>query len=198
MTINLEKGQRISLEKAAPGITNLFIGLGWDIAKQGFSLFGGSKKFDLDSSVICLSSEGNLLNKSDVISYRNLTHNSHAIKHQGDNLTGAGKGDDEVINLFLNDIPERISRLVLVVNIYDCKSRKQDFSQVKNAFIRLVNKDNKKEILRYSLSGKNYAGKTAMTLAEIYRHERSWKVGAIGEGSEATSLEEIINYYSSN
>ncbi|ACK66109.1 stress protein [Rippkaea orientalis PCC 8801] len=198
MAINLQKGQRISLKKEAPSLTKLMCGLGWDVAQKSGGLLGmfqGQANFDLDSSILCLNSNDKLSSKSDVVYYGNLRHKSGAITHLGDNLTGKGEGDDEQILVNLSDIPTTITKLVFVVSIYDCLSRHQDFSQVKNAFVRLVDLANKKEIARYSLSGTDYAGQTGMILAEVYRHEDEWKMAAIGEGIRVNDIQDIANQY---
>ena len=199
MTITLQKGQRISLSKEAPGLTQITCGLGWDVAKKSgggfFGAFGGGQDFDLDASVLCLDSNKRITDIKDIVYFGNLQHSSGSILHQGDNLTGAGEGDDEVIIVDLPKIPARITRLVFVVNIYDCIGRKQDFSQVENAFVRLVNRANNQELARYELSGSNYAGMTGMTLAEIYRHNDEWKMAAIGNGLKVEGLKDIAANY---
>lgn len=199
MSICLQKGQRISLSKEAPGLTQLMCGLGWDVAKKSgggfFSAFGGGHDFDLDASVLCLDANHKLTNIKDLVYFGNLKHHSGAIIHQGDNLTGAGDGDDEVIMVNLPKIPARICKLIFVVNIYQCFQRKQDFAQVENAFVRLVNRSNNKELARYNLSGSNYAGMTGMTLAEIYRHKNEWKMAAVGNGIRVKGLEDIAKNY---
>lgn len=199
MTISLKKGQRISLSKEAPGLTQIICGLGWDVVQKSgggfFGAFGGGHDFDLDASVLCLDSNKRITDIKDIVYFGNLKHQSGAIAHQGDNLTGAGDGDDEVIVVDLPKIPQRISRLVFVVNIYECIRRKQDFSQVENAFVRLVNRANNKELARYDLSGTNYAGMTGMTLAEIYRHNDEWKMAAVGNGFKVEGLKDIAAGY---
>ncbi len=199
MSICLQKGQRISLSKEAPGLTKLMCGLGWDVAEKSgggfFGVFGDGQDFDLDASVLCLDSNQKLTDLKNVVYFGNLKHQSGAIIHQGDNLTGEGDGDDEVIIVDLPRIPPRISKLVFVVNIYQCLQRKQDFGQVQNAFVRLVNTSNNKELARYDLSGRNYAEMTGMTLAEIYRHKDEWKIAAIGNGFRVNGLEDIIRNY---
>ena len=201
MAVNLQKGQRISLSKEAPNLTKLMCGLGWDVAKRSgggfFSNFGsGAQDYDLDASVICLDANGKLTDNKNVIYFGNLKHPSGAISHQGDNLTGAGDGDDEVIIVDLPRISSQIAKLVFVVNIYECISRKQDFAQVQNAFVRLVNMSNNKEFARYNLSGKEYVGMTGMILAEVYRHNNEWKMAAIGDGTNVNGLGEIVKTYS--
>ncbi len=200
MGINLQKGQRISLSKEAPGLTKLICGLGWDVAKRSgggfFSNFGGSgHNYDLDASVICLDANGKLTDNKNVIYFGNLQHSSRAIIHQGDNLTGAGDGDDEVIIIDLPRIPANIAKLIFVVNIYECVTRKQDFGQIENAFVRLVNSSNNKELARYNLSGKEYMGMTGMILAEVYRHNNEWKMAAIGNGVNVPGLVKLIESY---
>ncbi len=200
MAINLQKGQRISLSKEAPGLSKIFCGLGWDIAKQSgggfFSNFGKkTEDYDLDAAVICLDENGKIKDIQDLIYFANLSHASGAIVHRGDNLTGEGDGDDEVIIIDLNRIPPQISRLVFTVNIYDCVARNQDFSQVENSFVRLVNMGNNQELARFNLSGKDYAGATGMILAEVYRHNSEWKMGAIGNAVRVNGLGEIVKEY---
>jgi tellurium resistance protein TerD len=197
MAINLQKGQRISLKKEAPKLQQLMCGLGWDVVKKG-SLLGSlfQADFDLDASVLCLDSRGKLKSNSEIVYFGNLRHHSSAINHLGDNLTGKGDGDDEEINVNLPLIPSNISQLVFVVNIYNAMERKQDFGQVQNAFVRLVNLDNNQEIVRYTLSKNGYQGKTGMIMAELTRVNDDWEMMAKGEGIIAKSLEDIVKLYS--
>jgi stress response protein SCP2 len=197
MGINLEKGQRISLEKIAPGLKNLLCGLGWDVAQSdgllGFLKMGPN--LDLDASVICLDGQDKLKGITDLVYFGNLRHASGAVTHLGDNLTGEGEGDDEQILVALDRLPPAIQKLVFVVNIYECLSRKQDFSQVKNAFVRLIDRSNNQEIARYNLSGSNYAGMTGMIMAEVYLQDGQWQMAAKGEGFRAKNLQEITQLY---
>lgn len=197
MAINLQKGQRISLKKEAPKLQQLMCGLGWDVAKKG-GLLGGlfQADFDLDASVLCLDSRGKLKSNSEIVYFGNLCHYSSAINHLGDNLTGKGDGDDEEINVNLPLIPSNISNLVFVVNIYNAIERKQDFGQVQNAFVRLVNLANNQEIVRYTLSKNGYQGKTGMIMAELTRVDDDWEMTAKGEGIIAKSLGDIVKLYS--
>jgi tellurium resistance protein TerD len=201
MAINLQKGQRISLSKEAPGLTKITCGLGWDVIKPDgggfFSKFGdkAGNEYDLDAAVICLNDAGKLIDGSNIIYFANLQHPSGAIVHLGDNLTGAGDGDDEIIIIDLPKIPANISKLVFVVNIYECQSRKQDFNQIENAFVRLVNTANNQELARFNLSGKDYQGMTGMVLAEVYRHNQEWKMAAIGNGVNVNGLSELVQAY---
>ncbi|MGF1588210.1 MAG: TerD family protein [Pleurocapsa sp.] len=195
MAINLTKGQRISLTKEDPSLKQIMCGLGWDVAPKSGGFFGGNKQFDLDSSVICLDANKKLTDVKNIIYFGNLRHSSSAIAHQGDNLTGAGEGDDEVINIDLPLVPSSIVYLVFVINIYKCNQRRQDFSMVDNAFVRLVNRTSNKELARYNLSGAEYKGMTGMILAELYRHNDDWKMAAVGNGFEIATLADIAKIY---
>lgn len=195
MAINLKKGQRISLTKEDPSLKQIMCGLGWDVAPKSGGFFSGNKQFDLDSSVLCLDADKKLTDVKNIIYFGNLRHSSSAIVHQGDNLTGAGEGDDEVINLDLPLIPDNIAYLVFAINIYKCKQRKQDFSMVENAFVRLVNRNSNQELARYNLSGTEYSGMTGMILAEVYRHNQDWKMAAVGNGFKIDTLADIAKIY---
>ena len=199
MAINLQKGQRISLKKEAPGLTNVMCGLGWDVAKPSkgglLGMFNSTPNLDLDASVLCLDTQGKIGKKDNLVYFGNLRHSSGAINHCGDNLTGEGEGDDEQITVHLANITAEIAKLVFVVNIYHCVQRKQDFDLVENAFVRLVNMGNNREIARYNLSGREYAGQTGMIMAEIYRDNGEWKMAAIGKGIKVSSLEQLLSYY---
>ena len=189
MAINLTKGQKLSLSKEVTGLSSVVVGLGWDVAKRG--LFGSLYDIDCDASALVFDS--NDLYKG-IAYYGNKTVANGCVKHHGDNLTGAGKGDDEQISVDLKNMPSDISKVVFAVNIYNCASRRQDFGMIKNAFIRLVDKTTNKEICRYNLSDK-YSGQTAMVFAEVYKEDNEWKVKAIGEGNKATSINNLINMY---
>lgn len=195
MAINLKKGQRISLTKEDPSLKQLMCGLGWDVAPKSGGFFGGNKQFDLDSSVLCLNADKKLVDVKNIIYFGNLRHSSSAIAHQGDNLTGAGEGDDEVINIDLPLIPADIVYLVFTINIYKCDQRRQDFSMVENAFVRLVNRTTNKELARYDLSGTEYKGMTGMILAEVYRYNEEWKMAAVGSGFKISTLADIAKIY---
>lgn len=198
MAINLQKGQTISLKKEAPKLEAVKCGLGWDVAQPtgGFlGLFSGKSDFDLDASVLCLNQANKLVNKNNLVYFGNLRHVSGAINHLGDNLTGKGDGDDEQILVYLNQLPPDIHKLLFVVNIYNGLQRKQDFSQVKNAFVRLVNLGNEKEIVRYSLSDNGYDNKTSMLMAEITRDNDDWTMTAIGNGLNVPNLDKLVKSY---
>ncbi len=201
MSVNLQKGQRVDLTKGNAGLSQIMVGLGWDAAKQaggsGFlgSIFGKpSANIDCDASAIMLNADGKLVRKENLIYFGNLRSGCGSVRHSGDNLTGDGDGDDEQIVIDLPKIPANIAKVVFVVNIYDCVARKQDFGMINNAFIRIVNSANNQELIRYNLSD-NYAGKTALIAGEIYRHNNEWKFAAIGEGSNDTSLKQLVQKY---
>ena len=199
MAVNLQKGQKISLTKENPGLKNVMVGLGWDEAQKSGgllgALFGGNQNnIDCDASAILLDSNGKLTDNKDVVYFGNLFHSSKTVKHMGDNLTGAGDGDDEQIFVDLGGIPQNYSKIVFVVNIFDSKGRKQNFGMIKNAFIRLVDSDKKTEICRYDLS-ENYDGMTAMIFGEMYRHDGEWKFSAIGQGTRDSCIEELAKRY---
>lgn len=200
MSVNLQKGQKVNLKKSdGQSLSYIRIGLGWDPVtqeKSGFlgSLFGSSAPdIDCDASVIACKG-GRLAAFGDVVYFGNLKHSSGAIIHTGDNLTGDGDGDDEQILVDLPKIPDAYDKLVFVVNIYDCKSRKQDFGMIKNAFIRICDENTGAEFCRYNLS-ENYAGMTAMIFGELYRHQGEWKFNAIGQGTKDTGLKDLSKHY---
>ena len=194
MTINLQKGQRISLKKEAPSLTRLMCGLGWDVAKKS-GWFGSSSNLDLDSFVICLDENRKLTQKSNIVYFGNLRHSSGAITHLGDNLTGKGEGDDEQIIVDLPQVPSNISNLLFVINIYESQKRQQELSQVENAFVRLVDLSNNKEIARYQLSGSQYQNQNGLILGEVYRKDGEWKMAAIGDAFNASGIGDIAKQY---
>ena len=201
MGVNLQKGQKVNLKKSdGQALSRIRIGLGWDPVKQekkgGLfgSIFGGSAPdIDCDASVLVCKG-GRLSGKGDVVYFGNLKHSSGAIVHTGDNLTGEGEGDDEQILVDLTAVPADYDKLVFVVNIYDCESRKQDFGMIANAFIRICDERTGEEFCRYNLS-ESYAGMTAMIFGEIYRHNGEWKFNAIGQGTKDKGLNELARRY---
>lgn len=193
MSISLTKGQKISLSKEVNGLRKVTVGLGWDVAEQKKGLFGGSytPNIDCDASAISLNANGK---KRDVAFYGCRSIESRAIIHHGDNLTGAGDGDDEQITVDLASMPNDVDKVVFVVNIFSCVSRKQHFGMIKNAFIRLVDESTGKEICKYNLSD-DYKNKTSMIFGELYKHNGEWKFNAIGQGTDDTSVEQLVNRY---
>jgi stress response protein SCP2 len=180
-------------------------GLGWDEAEPtgnpggGFlsSLFGlGSGKpdpIDCDASAILLQN-GKLVDKSDVVYFANLRHKSGTIIHQGDNLTGEGEGDDEQILIDLSRIPAEYDRIVLVVNIFRATARNQHFGMIRNAFIRLVDARNNREMCKYNLT-EDYSGMTAMIFGEVYRRNGEWKFNAVGQGTTDPDISSLCRRY---
>lgn len=200
MSINLQKGQRISLTKENPGLKKTMVGLGWDPVKQQAKgllggLFGGAQaQVDCDASVFMLDENGKIKSKDNIIYFGNLKSKCASVQHMGDNLTGDGDGDDEQIMVDLSTVPQNIAKLVFVVNIYAAAQRKQHFGMIENAFIRLVNMSDNKEMLRFNLT-EEYSGKTALYVAEIYRNNGEWKFIAVGEGDASAGLNEMSKKY---
>ena len=195
MSVNLQKGQKVDLTKGNTGLKTIVVGLGWDEAPRGFSLFQKREDIDCDASGILVNAASGKLNGAmDVVYFGNLQHRSGAVRHMGDNLTGAGDGDDEQILVELNKLGNEYSKIVFVVNIYQAMQRKQHFGMIKNAFIRIVDADTKTELCKYNLS-ENYDGKTAMIFGELYLYNGEWKFGAIGEGTNDNSISELAARY---
>ena len=195
MSVSLQKGQKVSLSKEHAGLSKMMVGLGWDEAQKAKGGFFAPKPkpIDCDASALLLKN-GRLCDKSDIVYFGNLGHKTGAIQHMGDNLTGAGDGDDEQILVDLGKIPAEYDRIVIVVNIYQAVSRKQHFGMIKNAFIRLVDQRNNGEMCKYNLSD-DYSGMTAMIFGEIYRHNGEWKFSAVGHGTTDPGLGELANRY---
>lgn len=188
MPISLSKGQKVDLTKTNPGLKNILVGLGWDINQ-----FDSGSDFDLDASAFLLGENGKTTSDVDFIFYSNLEHPSGAVMHMGDNRTGAGEGDDEQITVDLTKVPANISRIAFTVTIYEAEARRQNFGQVSNAFIRLVNAENDEELIRYDL-GEDFSIETAMVVGELYRHNGEWKFNAIGSGYQGGLAALCANY----
>ena len=195
MSISLQKGQKVSLSKEHAGLSRVVIGLGWDEVQQGRgSLFAKKPKpIDCDASALLLTN-GKIMGKEDVVYFGNLRHKSGSIQHMGDNLTGAGEGDDEQIIVDLDKVPAQYDRIVLVVNIYQAVQRNQHFGMIENAFIRLVDARNNNEMCKYNLT-ENYSGMLAMIFGEVYRHNGEWKFNAIGQGTNDPGIGQLVNRY---
>ena len=174
--INLFKGQKVNLTKDNPGLSKILVGLGWDINK-----YDGGSAFDLDAEAFLIGSNGKVPDDSDFIFYGNLQHSSGAVQHMGDNRTGIGEGDDEQIRIDLSKIPAGIEKIAFTVTIYDAEARKQNFGQVSNAFIRIYDEANGKELIRYDL-GEDFSVETAVVVGELYRQGTEWKFNAVGSG----------------
>jgi tellurium resistance protein TerD len=188
--VSLTKGGNVSLTKAAPGLTNVTVGLGWDVRTTT------GQDFDLDASAIACDASGKVLSDKHFVFFNNLTSADGSIVHTGDNLTGAGEGDDEAINVDLVKVPAEVDKIVFPVSIYDGDSRSQSFGQVRNAFIRVVNQADSAELARYDLS-EDASTETAMVFGELYRNGAEWKFRAVGQGY-ATGLSGIAKDYGVN
>ena len=183
-SINLVKGQKITLEKPGGGTLNrVFMGLGWDAAK-GFLGFGGGGSIDLDASCVMFDGGKNVM---DVISFSKLNSSDGSVRHSGDNLTGAGDGDDEVINVDLSTVPAAVESIVFTINSF----RGQTFDKVDNCFARLVETVSNKEICNFKLKEKG--SHTAMVMAKVYRHNGSWKMSALGLPANGRTVRDIID-----
>lgn len=196
MSISLVKGQKISLTKDNEGLSRIAVGLGWDENKGLRGFFSGGHSIDCDATAFLLRNDklSSSSGTADEVSFRNGSAQNNCVKHSGDNLTGAGDGDDETINVDLDKVPEDVNKIIFVVNIYQAESRKQDFGMIKNAFIRVYNRENNQELCKFNLSD-NYKGKTALICGEIYRHNGEWKFNAIGEGTNDKSITEMRARY---
>ena len=190
MGVSLSKGGNVSLTKEAPGLTAVVVGLGWDVRTTTGS------DFDLDASALLCSQEGKVLSDKHFVFFNNLKSPEGSVEHTGDNLTGEGEGDDEQIKVNLAGVPAEIEKIVFPVSIYDADSRQQNFGQVRNAFIRIVNQADNNEIARYDLS-EDASTETAMVFGELYRHGSEWKFRAVGQGY-ASGLAGIASDYGVN
>ncbi|WP_230482343.1 TerD family protein [Sphingomonas sp. Leaf21] len=175
MAVSLSKGGNVSLTKEAPGLRGVRVGLGWDTRVTDGSAF------DLDASVFLLNEGGRVRSDADFIFYNNKNGANGAVVHQGDNLTGEGSGDDEVVVVGLDQLPADIQKLSFAVTIHEAEGRRQNFGMVSNAYIRVVNADGGTEIARYDLS-EDASTETAMIFGDLYRHNGEWKFKAIGQG----------------
>ncbi len=190
MAVNLSKGQRISLDKVAPGLSEAFVGLGWDT-----NITDTGQDFDIDASVFLLDDNEKLISDSHFIFYNNLASPdpNKSVEHLGDNRTGAGEGDDEVIKVSLKQVPPDIHKIVMTVTIHEAEQRHQNFGQVQNAFVRVVDAQEKKEVVRYDLT-EDFSVETALIMAEIYRKDGEWRLNAVGAGYQG-GLEALLNRY---
>ena len=176
MPINLTKGQKVNLSKDNPGLKNIMVGLGWDV-----NAFDSGADFDLDASAFLAGANGKCPMDKDFIFYGNLEHESGAVKHMGDNLTGEGDGDDEQIEVDLSLVPGNIEKIAFTVTIYEAESRRQNFGQVSNAYIHIMDTATNTELLRFDL-GEDFSIETAVVVGELYKNNGEWKFNAIGSG----------------
>ena len=176
MAVSLTKGQKVDLTKGNPGLCKLLVGLGWDTNR-----YDGGSDFDLDAAAFLLGGNGKTASDDDFVFYGNLKHTSGAVEHLGDNLTGEGDGDDEEIKIDLSKVPESVEKIDFTVTIYEAEERRQNFGQVSNAFIRVVDEASNTELIRYDL-GEDFSIETAVVVGELYRNNGEWKFNAIGSG----------------
>ena len=175
MAITLSKGGNVSLSKSAPGLTKIIVGLGWDVRQTD------GAAFDLDASAFLLKTDGKVRADTDFIFYNQTKSPDGSVEHTGDNLTGAGDGDDETIKVNLATVPPEIDKIAVSVTIHDAEARKQNFGMVAQAFVRVVNEADGKEIVRYDLS-EDFSVETALIFGEVYRSSGEWKFRAVGQG----------------
>lgn len=178
MSINLSKGQKISLSKEDPSLSKIVVGLGWDTNK-----YSGGYDFDLDASCFELGANDKVTKDTDFIFYKNLDSTDGAIHHTGDDRTGGNSddGDDEQIIVDLTKVPDNIQKIAFTATIYDADKRNQNFGQVSNAYVRLVNESTGVEVVRYNL-GEDFSIETAIVICEVYKHNGEWKFNAVGAG----------------
>lgn len=188
MPVCLQKGQKVSLSKDNPGLSNVVVGLGWDVNQ-----FDTGGSFDLDTAAFLLTDTGKVSKSEDFVFFGNLTHPSGSVQHMGDNTTGAGDGDDEQIKINLTQVPDNITKIAFTVTIYEAEIRHQNFGQVSNAFIRIYNEANGEELLRYDL-GEDFSIETAAVFGELYKHNGEWKFNAIGSGYQGGLAALCANY----
>ena len=187
MAVSLSKGQNVSLSKTDPSLKHILIGLGWDARSSD------GQDFDLDASVFMTAESGKVPSDDYFVFYNQLKSPCGSVQHTGDNLTGDGDGDDESVIVELEKVPANIKSLFVTVTIHDAETRRQNFGQVSNAFVRLVNHETGQEVLRFDLS-EDYSTETAMVFGEVYRHNGDWKFRAIGQGY-AGGLLALCNQY---
>jgi tellurium resistance protein TerD len=191
MAVSLSKGQKVDLTKGNPGLSKIIVGLGWDTNK-----YDGGADFDLDAAAFLLAANGKVASDSDFVFYGNLKHSSGGVEHMGDNLTGEGDGDDEQIKVNLAAVPASVDKIGFTVTIYEAESRKQNFGQVSNAYIRIVDETSNAELIRYDL-GEDFSVETAVVVGELYRNNGEWKFNAIGSGFQG-GLKALCQNYGVN
>lgn len=174
MVVSLQKGQKVDLTKGNPGLNQVQVGLGWDTNK-----YDGGEAFDLDCSIFLLGSNGKVQREEDFVYFNNLIGGKGSVVHSGDNLTGEGSGDDEVIKVNLKDVPADVDKIVFTVSIYDANNRRQNFGMVSNSYIRVT--DGSNELIKFDL-GEDFSTETSVVAGELYRHNGEWKFNAIGAG----------------
>lgn len=175
MSVSLSKGGNVSLTKIAPSLTAVLVGLGWDTRTTT------GADFDLDASALLCGADGKVPSDDNFVFFNNLKSPDGSVEHTGDNLTGAGEGDDEAVKVDLRTVPAEVQKIVFPVSIYEAEARSQSFGQVVNAFIRVVDQSNNAELARYDLT-EDASTETAMVFGELYRSGAEWKFRAVGQG----------------
>ncbi len=191
MAINLSKGQTINLSKSTSQLSNLAVGLGWDINR-----YDGGNDFDLDTEVFLVSANGKIREQGDFVFFGNLRHPSGAVEHTGDNRTGVGSGDDELIKINLKSVPEYVEKIIITASIYEAEKRNQNFGQVENAYIKLYDLDKNELLLQYDLC-EEFCAETALVFAEVEKINNEWKFNAVGNGFFG-GLSALCNNYGIN
>ena len=196
MPINLSKGQKVDLTKGNPGLKDILVGLGWDV-----NAFDSGSDFDLDAAAFMLGADGQCPSDQEFVFYGNLTHTSGAVNHMGDNLTGAGDGDDEQIRIDLSKVPANIEKIAFTVTIYEAEARCQNFGQVSNAYVRVARMANPSdmtgtEVLKFDLA-EEFSIETALVVCEIYKNGNDWKFNAVGAGYQG-GLEALCRSFGVN
>ncbi|GFN31536.1 TerD family protein [Paenibacillus xylaniclasticus] len=176
MAISLTKGQKVDLTKSNPGLTKITVGLGWDTNK-----YDGGKDFDLDVSVFLANAAGKVENERNFIYFNNRQNENGSVVHTGDNRTGEGEGDDEQIKIDLPNVPSNVEKIAFTITIYEAAERNQNFGQVSNAYVRILDESNGSELIRFDL-GEDFSIETGVVVGELYRHSGEWKFSAIGSG----------------
>lgn len=202
MSINLQKGQQVNLSKQSYGLSRVMVGLGWDEAQQGglFGMFGAKPQdIDCDAFAILLGYDGYVINHAEKLTdctvfFGNLRWPDGSIQHMGDNLTGAGEGDDEQIFVNLSAVPMEVGTIVFAVNIYEAFQRNQHFGMIRNAFIRVVDYDRQTELCRYNLS-ENYMNQTALIAGALIRTSEGWQFRSDGTAARVESLVDVVSAF---
>ncbi|MFB7139343.1 TerD family protein [Gottfriedia sp. NPDC056225] len=188
MALNLLKGQKVDLTKTNPGLTNIVVGLGWDTNK-----YHGGNDFDLDSSVFLLNGASKCASEQDFVFYNNTVGGNGSVEHHGDNRTGAGDGDDEQVTVNLTNVPASVEKIAFAITIHDAEARNQNFGQVSNSYVRILNESNGEELVRYDL-GEDFSIETSVVVGELYRHNGEWKFNAIGSGYQGGLVSLVRDY----
>ncbi len=176
MAVSLTKGQKVDLTKTNPGLQKVKVGLGWDTNK-----YDGGNDFDLDTSVFLLNPQGKCASDKDFVFFNNLQGGNGSVVHTGDNRTGEGAGDDEAVEINLSAVPAEIEKIAFTITIFEGEKRNQNFGQVSNSYVRILNQETNEELIRYDL-GEDFSIETAVVVGELYRHSGEWKFSAIGSG----------------